>query len=821
MSMDLLPDQVEERRELLQRCLSMSIIQAHRYANQLAEEQFLEAINGTTRDMAGLNMKRPGSFPDNYFGQFYTVQNGRLVQGNVWEQLELDILQCLTVEREAREVLQYFLNQPGFQADFTGIKARFRRWRNTLDSLLGFKLICKLASKGKDVTTYGLHTEMAPLLRRVLASPQSQELPIVNSEAAQAELAHVQQMEKEFEQYLRELLEHRLEETLEFGRERMGLGLVTHYLEELFGPMLYFDVVLALAQQYGMTATEIVNPEGTRAGNTGFHLALFGAPGTGKTFAIKDLMLGDESKNVRAHGLPGLNRYCGGMTAANFIRIGEAYQGKRFNFVVTEFNDWFRYKGMVEPLKLALEQGRIRYETKMETIGPYQFSCFFSTNYNTHINKDIGYRVTVADPNFNAIEDRMLVRMHRMTKQRLRELSRNQRDLAMGRMRMYLADQIRDHLTLVYAIQTGHPLVKDRFRRKVVVLREDFFRELEKAQELVLAQIKNEILFSVRVRQNAIKLAGALTLFSHSAQGADRLEIGEDAIRMALKFFLEEVAVRQKVAVDIETILYRLGLSDINRVTDATQRSRRKLAAQADADAGSSVDCLSADAAHELRMLESRYAPDLGWDAQLEELIQTIGKARWKTLDADVQVFLSTAEVLLKELERLGDPKADYAAVVIEYSKALETQLSKKVFESFKEYLRKHDLMGKPSIYACDFGPVPPSPSERSGIERTVEGLRAYLVEDRPLTLGSMWHTLLRAREAERPAPVLGLLAEHITEHGKAGHLLSGEFLRDWQNYLETFRNLAAHSKPMGLDDARQCREILFGRSHSLFRALL
>jgi hypothetical protein len=50
--------------------------------------------------------------------------------------------------------------------------------------------------------------------------------------------------------------------------------LVTHYLEELFGPMLYFDVLLALAHQYGMTATEIINPEGTRAGNTGFHLAL-------------------------------------------------------------------------------------------------------------------------------------------------------------------------------------------------------------------------------------------------------------------------------------------------------------------------------------------------------------------------------------------------------------------------------------------------------------------------------------------------------------------------------------------------------------------
>ena len=47
--MNLSPDQVQERRELLQQCLSMSVIQAQSYANSLSEEQFIEAINGTTR----------------------------------------------------------------------------------------------------------------------------------------------------------------------------------------------------------------------------------------------------------------------------------------------------------------------------------------------------------------------------------------------------------------------------------------------------------------------------------------------------------------------------------------------------------------------------------------------------------------------------------------------------------------------------------------------------------------------------------------------------------------------------------------------------
>jgi len=815
--MNLSPDQLKERRELLQLCLNMSVIQAQSYANSLSEEQFLEAINATTRDMLGMNMRRPATFPDNYFGQYYTIQDGKVQAGNVWEQLELDILQCLTAEREAREVLEYFLNQPGFKADFTVIKARFRRWRNTLDSLLGFKLIRKLPATAKDVTTYALYAEMVSLLRRVLASPRSKELPVINSEAAQAELAYVQQMEKEFQDYLSEMLANRLEETLEFGREKMSIPLVTHYLEELFGPMLYFDILLALAHQYGMTATEVINPEGSRAGSTGFHLALFGAPGTGKTFSVKDLMLGDEAKNVLAHGLPGLNRYCGGMTPANFIRIGEAYQGKRFNFVVTEFNDWFRYKGMVEPLKLALEQGKIRYETKVETIGPYQFSCFFSTNYNTQVSKDTGYRVTVADPNFNAIEDRMLVRMHRMTKQRLRELSRNQRELAMGRLKMRLAGEIRDHLTLVYAIQTEHPLVKDRFKRKRVVLRDAFFHQLEKAQELVLAQIRSDILFSVRVRQNAIKLAGALTLFSYFAQPDDRLEISEDAVKLAMKFFIEEVAIRQKVLVDVESILYTLGLSDINRAIGAAQEARRQCAHKSPADSAEYMDIFNSQTTHELRMLESKYAPDTGWDAQLEDIIELFGK-KWRHLDDEVKRFLSTGEILLKELQRLGDGKADYAPVVIEYAKALEYQIRKEFFESFRTSLSQDGVLPNESIYKPDFGPIPPSPSDQRGVERTISELKMFLSEDKHLTMGAMWHIILRVRKDVKPAPVLGMFSAHLRKHKKAAPLLEGEFIKDWGRFIESFRNVAAHSKSISLEQAKESRDLVIADARSLLR---
>ncbi|EQD56659.1 hypothetical protein B2A_05149, partial [mine drainage metagenome] len=75
-------------------------------------------------------------------------------------------------------------------------------------------------------------------------------------------------------------------------------------------------------QQYALADVPLVAPGGRTTGTTGFHLALFGPPGTGKTFAIDDFLRGNERTGVPAHGLPGRNRYCGGITPAQFLRVG-------------------------------------------------------------------------------------------------------------------------------------------------------------------------------------------------------------------------------------------------------------------------------------------------------------------------------------------------------------------------------------------------------------------------------------------------------------------------------------------------------------------
>jgi len=272
---------------------------------------------------------------------------------------------------------------------------------------------------------------------------------------------------------------------------------------------------------------------------------------------------GNLKRGVKPHGLPGRNRYCGGITPARFIRMGEAYQERKFNFIIPEFNDWFKYKGMVEPLKLALEQGEITYETKQETIGPYRLNSFFSTNYNTKILEQ-GYRITVADPNFNAIEDRMLCRLHKMTEQRYRAIANSQKALALGTINMDKAERIRDHLTLVYAIEIQHKVVRDKFPLKNVMLITKVYERIDEAKEEILSalrQLDSKLVpFSPRLERRAIQLACAMSLPSYFKSNEQHIRIDDNALDFAIRFFVEGAATRSQEKIDEQEILKRLGL---------------------------------------------------------------------------------------------------------------------------------------------------------------------------------------------------------------------------------------------------------------------
>jgi len=445
---------------------------------------------------------------------------------------------------EIREILEELENSKLIVASYKG--DRYQEWRILEETL--------------PIAEAELGMRRKPSLTRqvVAAKAVPLEEDFESRDYVDEEKKKVEMMDNELNEYLVDLLKHRLEQTIGFGKQ-FNIGFLANYLQELFGNVLYFDSLLSIAQQYGLSDVEVVHEHGKTGKRTGWSLALFGDPGTGKSFSTRDMILGKPDAKIGAHGIPGRNRYCGGITPARFMRIGEAYAERVFNFIVPEFNDFFRYRGMVEPLKLAMEQGEIKYETHSEIVGPYRFTSFFSVNYNVSVH-DRGYSITIQDPNFNAVEDRMLCRLHRLTKQRFIEITRSQTKLALGTIDIEKgARKIRDHLSLIHAIETGHPLVKDRFRHRPVMVTPQVFETIEKAREAILEEIQQEVVkFSARLEDKALRFACAASLMDYFRSDLDFVPVSDEALRYAVQLYVEEASVRSKEIFKPEEVLKKV-----------------------------------------------------------------------------------------------------------------------------------------------------------------------------------------------------------------------------------------------------------------------
>ena len=506
-------------------------------------------------------------------GQYYTVKEGELRIEGSWKEIQTIL---------ARMVMKYGKNCTGIlrcileSSNGCTTKQIGRYLPEGVDPSsimadLEKQSIIERSYTSDQSTEWVIREEILPLIRRELGIDEDRRLekPLTASSSAtpmlpvkadslEDERRSIQHMDQEFDQYLTDLLKHRLDETVEFGKT-FSISYIADYLRQLFGPLLFFDSLLSLTQQYGLADVEIVYPTGRTGMRTGWNLSLFGDPGTGKSFSVRDLILGRSDAKVPPHGIPGRNRYAGGITPAKFIRIGQAYSERVFNFIVPEFNDWFKYKGMVEPLKLAMERGEIKYETERETVGPYRFRGFFSVNYNVAtIGK--GYEVTIQDPNFSAIEDRMLCRLHRLTKERFVEIAESQMRLAFGEIDIEKgAQKTRDHLSLVYAIQTRHPLAAGRFQQKPIMLTPKMQKMLTKARKAILDEIQEEsVHFSARLEDRAIRFACAASLLGYFQSDSDYIPISEEALRYALQLYVEEASVRSQEEFEPDLVLTKL-----------------------------------------------------------------------------------------------------------------------------------------------------------------------------------------------------------------------------------------------------------------------
>jgi len=502
-------------------------------------------------------------------GKHYTLEDGKLLLQGSWKTIESNLSQVKKEHGKNGLAVLKRLVEAGKSCGLKEVVTDLKQGLDPvpiLNKLERLKIVV-VSYRGDQYQEWKILEETAPLIRSELGIAPREPSPSIKilttaplEEPSEVdyvamERQEIETMDATLDGYLNTLLKSRIDSTIRFGKT-LSITTLTSYLQNLFGRILYFDSLLSITQQYSLADVEIVHQRGKTGMRTGWNLSLFGEPGTGKSFSTRDMILGKPDAKVFPHGIPGRNRFAGGMTPARFIRIGQAYGNRTFNFIVPEFNDWFKYKGMVEPLKLAMERGEIKYELHREVIGPYRFNNFFSVNYNV-ATYGRGYEVTVQDPNFNAIEDRMLCRLHRLTKQRFVEIAQSQMRLAFGEIDIEKgAKQIRDHLTLVYAVETGHPLVKARFPQKPVIITPEAYNIIEKARNAILERIPREVVtFSARLEDRAMRFACAASLLNYFQSDLDYIPVTEDALRYATQLYVEEASVRSRQEFKPEEVL--------------------------------------------------------------------------------------------------------------------------------------------------------------------------------------------------------------------------------------------------------------------------
>jgi len=336
-------------------------------------------------------------------------------------------------------------------------------------------------------------------------------------------------MRRQFDLYISHIGDEDIDELRKVIRD---VDDVVSYTKHLVNS-LYLDILLPIIQQYGMVDLPIYSSEGRKITQTGFSLAYFGEPGTGKTFATDDFIRGNTRLGIPPHGVVGRVRYAEGMTPKKLISILEAYQNYPIDWIVPEFNDFFRYKGMVEKLKLVMEQREVSDETKKEVINPYKVTSFFIVNYNTKVSRG-KWSTTIEDPNFNAVEDRMICKIFVNDEDREREIYENMVRRISGDIEWYLSEHLRRHLTYSY-----HLLKNGNFR--LVLNTSDFVTFGNKIREL---RKRMGVRISNRIILKGVQIAGSAALVKAMNIGKKEIPIAEPELSLALNFIEEEIETR-------------------------------------------------------------------------------------------------------------------------------------------------------------------------------------------------------------------------------------------------------------------------------------
>jgi len=175
----------------------------------------------------------------------------------------------------------------------------------------------------------------------------------------------------------------------------------------------------------------------------------------------------------------------------------------------------------------------------------------------------------------------------------------------------------------------------------------------------------------------------------------------------------------------------------------------------------------------------------------------------WDILDIESKKFLPIAEFIFDELNRI--PEADYSPFIVQYCRALENEILKKLFEAYHtEGLI--DVDRKELV------------SEDLTIDNTSVFAKMVMKDDVRYELGKMSRIMSYLKEGGNT-----LKKSKLLQHFRAfvvkyfeKQILGSDFLNDLERIRDEFRNKAAHPHILGLQMAKEC-QVLLRKNLNLF----
>ncbi|MFQ5927223.1 MAG: hypothetical protein ACE5MH_07290, partial [Terriglobia bacterium] len=312
--------------------------------------------------------------------------------------------------------------------------------------------------------------------------------------------------------------------------------------------------------------------------------------------------------------------------------------------------------------------------------------------------------------------------------------------------------------------------------------------------------------FSPRVQDNALKLVCAFSLPAFFAQQDEKLEVSEEALNLALKFLVEEIAVRQKVEIDIDRVLFNLGISEINRFVQRMSKTRAQVQV---VDWTEAPEIFDRELSRDAHLLSLDLRPRKRFRQCEAKLSKELGDV-WEGLEEQTREFLVTGDLVFGLLRENPNGNVDFTPVVIEYSKALEYKLAGKLLGKFRQAVgsqaRQEEFFDTSPLERVE------TPSDLRFLRTSLRIVRDYLGEKGELTLGVIAHFLREARnERYQSIPLFKSFSDFLNSKPEHKRVIEVSFVHGVHGFVEQYRNRAAHSAVLSALEAEKCRSTLLG----------